>query len=126
MGEIPVKAKKVGRNSILLRTLLSMKMKMKAYTTDRATTGQLLNRLYQIIERTPHQDPHPGLIIASHHFFEPYPLVNEIYLLSLATMDLLIQFAYPSLSGYGKFTISFTMKRGGDLIYARFCYPLDL
>lgn len=26
-------------------------------------------------------------------------------------MDHLIQFAYPSLSGYGKFTISFTMKR---------------
>ncbi len=26
-------------------------------------------------------------------------------------MDLLIQFAYPSLSGYGKFTISFSMKR---------------
>jgi len=26
-------------------------------------------------------------------------------------MDLLIQKAYPSLSGYGKFTISFAMKR---------------
>lgn len=26
-------------------------------------------------------------------------------------MDLLIQFAYPSLSGYGKLTISYTMKR---------------
>lgn len=86
-------------------------MKKMAYTTDSATTGLLLNRLYQKIERTTHQDPHPGLIIASHHFFEPYPLVNEIDLLSLATMDLLIQFAYPSLSGYGKFTISFTMKR---------------
>ena len=89
-----------------------MKMKEKmAYTTDSATTGLLLNRLYQKIERTTHQDPHPGLIIASHHIFEPYLLVNEIDLLCLATMDLLIQFAYPSLSGYGKFTISFTMKR---------------
>ena len=91
---------------------LNMKaLNMKAYTTDSASTGQLLNRLYQKIERTTHQDPHPGLIIASHHFFEPYPLVNESDLLCLATMDLLIQFAYPSLSGYGKFTISLTMKR---------------
>jgi hypothetical protein len=88
-----------------------MKHKMRAYTTDSATTGPLLNRLYQKIEQTTHQDPHQGLIIATHHFSEPYPLVNEIELLSLATMDLLIQFAYPSLSSYGKFTISLTMKR---------------
>lgn len=88
-----------------------MKHKMMAYTTDSATTGLFLNRLYQKIERTTHHDPHPGLIIASHHFVEPYPLINEIDLLCLATMDLLIQFAYPSLSGYGKFTISVTMKR---------------
>ena len=88
-----------------------MKHKMMAYTTDSTTTRQLLNRLYQKIERTTHQDPHPGLIIASHHFIEPYPLVNDIDLLCLATMDLLIQFVYPSLSGYGKFTISYTMKR---------------
>lgn len=87
---------------------------MMAYTTDSAPTGRyplLLNRLYQKIERTTHQDPHPGLIIALHHFKEPYPLVNEIDLLCHATMDLLIQFAYPSLSAYGKFTISYTMKR---------------
>ena len=91
---------------------LNMKaLNKKAYTTDSASTGQLLNHLYHKIERTTHLDPHPGLIIASHHFIEPYPLVNEIYLLCLATMDLLIQFAYPSLSGYGKFTISLTMKR---------------
>ena len=51
------------------------------------------------------------LIIATHHFKEPYPIVNEIDLLYHATMDLLIQFAYPSLSGYGKFTISYTMFR---------------
>lgn len=82
-----------------------------AYSTDRATIGQLLNRLYKKIERTTHQDPHPGLIIARHDFSKPYPLVNEIDLISLATMDLLTQFAYPYLSGYGKFTISYTMKR---------------
>lgn len=82
-----------------------------AYTTDSVSSRPLLNHLYQKIERTTHQDPHPGLIIATHHFCEPYPLVNEIDLLCLVTMDLLIQFAYPSLSGYGKFTISFTVKR---------------
>ena len=101
--------------------------KMMAYTTDSATTGVLLNRLYQRIERTTHQDPHPGLIIASHHFFEPYPLVNEIDLLCLATMDLLIQFAYPSLSGYGKFTISFTMMRSyGEEFTFTLCSAIPL
>ena len=94
-----------------MKTKMMALSKMRAYTTDSATTGLLLNRLFQKIERTTHQDPHPWLIIASHRFCEPYPLVNEIDLLSLATMDLLNQFAYPSLSGYGKFTISITMNR---------------
>lgn len=85
-------------------------MYKRAYTTD-SYTRWLLNRLYQNLEQTTHQDPHPGLIIASHHFKEPGFLINEIDLLSVATMDLLNQFAYPPLSGYGKFTISFTMKR---------------
>ncbi|KAM3300942.1 hypothetical protein P3S67_015442 [Capsicum chacoense] len=73
--------------------------------------------MYQKTDQTKHHDPHPGFIIAIHHFKEPYALVNECDLLSISTMDLLIQFAYPSLSGsnslscYGKFTISFTMKR---------------
>lgn len=86
---------------------------MMASTTDSAKNETVLwNRLYQQkIERTTHQDPHPGLIIATHHFMDPYPLINEIELLSLSTMDLLILFAYPFLSGYGKFSISFTMKR---------------
>ncbi|KAL0285815.1 UNVERIFIED_CONTAM: hypothetical protein Scaly_2897100 [Sesamum calycinum] len=105
------------------------------YTTDRAPSGsgsaptgvssQLLNRLFQTIERTTHKDPHPGFIIATHHFKDPYPMVNEIDLdlLCNATMDLLIQFAYPSLSGYGKFTISYTISPsyglwGGAHIYA--------
>lgn len=81
-------------------------------TPDCSTTRLLLNRLYQTIERTTHQDPHPGLIIGSHHFSEPYyPLINEVDVLCLATMDLLNQFAYPSISGYSKFSISFTMNR---------------
>lgn len=78
---------------------------------NNATTRMLLNRFYQKIEQTTDHNPHPGLIIASHHFSKPYPLVDETDLLSLATMNLLIQYAYPSLSGYAKFTISFTMKR---------------
>lgn len=87
------------------------KMKARKNETINATTGPLLTRIFQKIERTAHQEPHPGLMIASHNFREPYPLVNEIDLLSLATMDLLNQFAYPALSGYGKFTITFTMMR---------------
>ena len=81
-------------------------------------TELLLNRLYQQkLEQTTHQDPHPGLIIATHNFVYPFPLINEIELLSLSIMSLLIQFSYPSLSGYGKFTISLTMKRSaGDEI----------
>nr|UYK51798.1 hypothetical protein [Paphiopedilum micranthum] len=73
-------------------------------------TQRLLNKLYKI-SRTTQENPHPGLIIASQNFSEPYPLVNDINLLSVSVMDLLIQFAYPSLFGYGKFSISFTMMR---------------
>lgn len=72
---------------------------MSASTTDSAQneTVLLLNRMYQQkIEGTTHQDPHPGLIIATHHFVYPYPFLNEISLLSVATMSLLIEFAYPS------------------------------
>ena len=75
-------------------------MKRNAYTTDcgTLTIEQLLN------QKIEHQDPHQGLIIASHHFKKPFPIINEIDQLCLATMDLLIQFAYPSLSGHAKFT----------------------
>nr|GME06072.1 DNA polymerase-like [Ipomoea batatas] len=93
------------------KKIMNHKMMARKNETINATTGQLLTRFFQKIERTAHQEPHPGLMIASHNFFEPYPLVNEIVLLSLATMDLLNKFAYPSLSGYGKFTITFTMMR---------------
>lgn len=84
-----------------------------------ASSSELLNRLYQQIEQTTHKDPHPGLIIAIHNFKEPYPLVTEISLLRLATMDLLIQFAYPKLCGYAKFTISLTMIQsyGEEITY---------
>ncbi|KAK7357083.1 hypothetical protein VNO80_16364 [Phaseolus coccineus] len=66
-------------------------------------------------------DPHPGLIIATHDFKEPYPLCNEIDLLSIATMDLLNQYVYPSISGYCKFTITMTLKKsyGENLSFTR-------
>jgi len=99
------------KNMMKEYTVFTIKNEMNKRTTDSAIVMKVLNRMYQKIEHTTLRDPHPGLIIALHDFKEPYPLVNETDLLSLATMDLLIQFAYPSLSGYGKFTISFTMRR---------------
>ncbi|KAJ8423926.1 LOW QUALITY PROTEIN: hypothetical protein Cgig2_021619 [Carnegiea gigantea] len=77
-------------------TVFTIKNEMNKRTTDSAIVR---NRMYQKIEQTTLRDPHPGA------------LPSDTDLLSLATMDLLIQFAYPSLSGYGKFTISFTMRR---------------
>ncbi|KAI3668697.1 hypothetical protein L1987_88291 [Smallanthus sonchifolius] len=44
---------------------------------------------------------HPGLIIASLNFKKPYPGVEETELLSLSTLDMLNQYVYPSISGYG-------------------------
>lgn len=89
-----------------------MKMKEKMVNIiNIESPGLLLNRFYQTIERTEHHEPHLGLTIASHSFCEPYPLVKEIDLLSLSIMDLLNLFAFPSLSGYCKFTISFTSRR---------------
>lgn len=74
----------------------NMKINMRAFTTDIRNGSNLLNRMYQMIERTTQQEPHPGLIISAHHFKDPcYPLVNEITLLSLVTMDLLIKYGYP-------------------------------
>ena len=54
--------------------------------------------------------PHPGLIIAEQYFDSRNPpLVTEFQFLSLETMDLLNEYAYPSLSGYAKFTITMTV-----------------
>lgn len=72
--------------------------------------GPILNRLLLSIEREINQEPHPGLIIARHDFFEPYPTCSQIDLLSLSAMQLLIKFAYPALSGYAKFTVVLTRK----------------
>lgn len=86
---------------------------MRSFTTDcgQSETVLLLNRLFSKIEQSTLKEPHPGLLIATHHFRSPYPQCNEISLLSLVTMDLLIQFCYPILSGYSKFTIIYSIKR---------------
>ncbi|KAJ8425849.1 LOW QUALITY PROTEIN: hypothetical protein Cgig2_000481 [Carnegiea gigantea] len=82
------------------------KRMLNSYTTS--TESYLLNSR---IEKTTSQNPHPRLIIASHHFIEGGILIRETDQLSCSTMVLLIKFAYPSISGYAKFTISFTMRK---------------
>lgn len=77
----------------------------------------LLNKFYNTVEKeSTYHVPHPGKIIASHKFNEPYPIINETDLLSIAVMDLLTQYAYPSISGYSKFTIQLSMKKEFDEI----------
>lgn len=73
------------------------------------------NNHYHRTERSEYHNPHPGLIIATHYFIKPYPIINENSLLTNATMDLLIQFAYPAILGYAKFTITFTMLRSFEV-----------
>lgn len=73
------------------------------------------NNHYHRTERSGYHNPHPGLIIATHYFIEPYPIIIENALLTNATMDLLIRFAYPAILGYAKFTITFTMLRSFEV-----------
>ena len=74
-----------------------------------------MNNHYHRTERSEYHNPHPGLIIATHYFIEPFPIINENALLTNATMDLLIRFAYPAILGYAKFTITFTMLRSFEV-----------
>lgn len=84
---------------------------LNRYTTSTGIYYQLNSR----IVKTTSMNPHPGLIIASHHFEKGKILINEIVLLSHSTMVLLIKFAYPFLSGYAKFTISITMIQNNNV-----------
>lgn len=56
-------------------------------------------------------NPHPGLILASHTFREPYPHLTNNSLLSLSAMDLLMRNAYPRVLDYAKFTILLTIVK---------------
>ncbi|CAO2812581.1 unnamed protein product [Amaranthus hypochondriacus] len=74
-------------------------------SSNSIVTDVSLNTLFKVVLQPSVLDPHPGLIIATHNF-NTYISIDEIDLLSLATMDLLNIFAYPSVSGYAKFTVS--------------------
>lgn len=62
------------------------------------------------IERKINREPHPGLILATLYFRKPYPTCDDIDFLSIASMRLLEEFAYPALDGYGKFTVAYTRR----------------
>ncbi|KAL6491853.1 hypothetical protein OROGR_034003 [Orobanche gracilis] len=71
--------------------------------------------LVGVISKTMASSPHPNLLIATHCFPEPYPVISQTMRLSLSTMDLLLLNAYPCQFGYAKFTILLTMiKEVGD------------
>ncbi|KAI3666743.1 hypothetical protein L1987_88718 [Smallanthus sonchifolius] len=72
------------------------------HTSVRPELEFVFNRFLSLVEQTSVQDPHPGLIIASLNFKKPYPGVEETELLSLSTLDMLNQYVYPSISGYGR------------------------
>jgi len=78
--------------------------------TTLSSKNFVVNRLQISIERKINKEPHPGLIIAKLDFKKPYPSVSDIDFLSIATMGLLEEFAYPALDGYGKFTVSYTIR----------------
>lgn len=88
--------------------------------TDRVPTDTLLNRLFLKVKSPSVQVPHACLIIASQNFTPPPPQLNEVYLHTLIIMDLLNQFAYPSITGYAKFGILITMKQsyGEDITFS--------
>nr|YP_010352581.1 hypothetical protein MFQ53_mgp44 [Bidens parviflora]UIR98934.1 hypothetical protein [Bidens parviflora] len=93
------------------------------HTSVRSELEFVFNRFLSLVEQTRVQDPHPGLIIASLNFKKPYPGVEETELLSLSTLDMLNQYVYPSISGYGKFTISLKMNQsfGEEITYTLGC-----
>ena len=86
---------------------------MRSKTTEswKNETDLLLNSFFNAIYGTTHQDPHPGLIIASHQISEPFLNVADIDLICLIIIDLLNQFAFPYIGGYSKFTILYTIIR---------------
>lgn len=105
--------KAMKKNPMIKKPMFSRSncLQRMAYTTNSVTTDMLLNSFFNKIESTSQQDPNQWLIIASHYYSDPKPLVNEIYLHGLSVMDLLNQFAYPSLTGYAKVSILITVLR---------------
>jgi hypothetical protein len=78
----------------------------------------IFNRFHRMIERREKKELHPGLLSCEIDFVKPYPSCNDLDLLSLATMSLLIEFAYPAIRGYSKFTIAPTIiTTSGDVSF---------
>lgn len=86
----------------------------------------IFKRYQTLTKETIHRAPHLGLILASTKFQPPYPSVNEVELLSSATMDLLIQGCYPRLlvGKYAKFTILFRMQKKEPFVEDEFSFSL--
>ncbi|KAL3646618.1 hypothetical protein CASFOL_009585 [Castilleja foliolosa] len=94
-------------------TKMYNKTMMKKYSTARYDVSE--EDLVGVISKTMAFSPHPNLLIATHCFPEPYPVISQTMRLSLSTMDLLLLNAYPCQFGYAKFTILLTMiKEVGD------------
>ncbi len=66
----------------------------------------VLNRLLRSVERKVHIEPHPWLICCTMSFRKPYPTSDDIEFFALATMELLIEYVYPAIDGYCKFTVA--------------------
>lgn len=105
--------KHLSRYNIFYRNVTYTRRNQHRYT--RANFNKLYNLLCSSTDEISHHSPHPHKILAYNNFRDPYPLYEDIDLLSLACMDLLIQFAYPRISGYAKFTIVFTLLKPHDV-----------
>ena len=89
----------------------SLKMKKKWQKKRENEASLLLNKLYCSEKVSKYHVPYPEQIIAIHDFNEPNPIISEVNLLTITVMDLLIQYAYPSISSYCKFTLQFRVKQ---------------
>lgn len=86
----------------------------RVYSTGFHVSSSLLSKLYSVILKTSVIHPHPGLIIASHSFSRRI-LMQETSLLSLAVMDLLVQYGYPAIDSYSKFNILLSLDMSSDV-----------
>lgn len=86
-------------------------MKKKWQKKRENEASLLLNKLYCSEKVSKYHVPYPEQIIAIHDFNEPNPIISEVNLLTITVMDLLIQYAYPSISSYCKFTLQFRVKQ---------------
>lgn len=79
----------------------------------------LTNRLIRSIDTKEAKDLHPGLMSCAIHFKkDKYPVASDVELLSLEVMMLLIEYAYPAINGYSKFTIAPTIRTSsGDISF---------